>query len=274
MSITDWAEYYRRANAPFAIDQTGPEDYSGVQKGRIHRPVGIGSIEYVLRGKGTITENNKTFHVKAGDVFILHARNYHDYYPDPDDPWSKIWVQVSGTVVPEILRAYNLADVNHIPDFDLKDEILNIHRLINKDTDVETIDREGPRLFLDLVQKIHAELERRSTEKKPPSLAELIHRRIDDLSDEYITLDELTGEFHVSKQHLIRVFKERYGITPHEYILDRRAAIAQSLLKKTNLSVKEIADQLHFCDAAYFTEFFHRRTGQTPLEFRKKYRNN
>lgn len=271
MNHTDYSEKFRRTNAPFAIDRTGPPDYHTVQIDRILRPVGPGSIEYVLKGKGTVTENNKTFQVKAGDVFILHAKNYHDYSSDPDDPWSKIWVQVSGPVVPEILRAYNLSNVNHIPDFDLKEEFLNIRRVINQNTDVETIDREGPRLFLDLVQKIHAELARRSEEKRPPSVAELVRMRIDDLTDGYTTLDELTAEFHVSKQHLIRIFKERYGITPHEYILDRRLAIAQSLLKKTNLSVKEIAEQLRFCDAAYFTEFFHRRSGMKPLEFRKKY---
>jgi len=234
--------------------------------------VGPGSVEYVLQGKGTVTENDKTFQVKAGDVFILHAKNYHDYYPDPEDPWSKIWVQVSGPVVPEILRAYDLSHVNHIPDFDLKEDLLRIHRLINRNTDVETVDREGPRLFLELVQKIHGELVRRSEGKTLPSLAELVRMRIDDLPDGYITLDDLAGEFHVTKQHLIRVFKTRYGITPHEYILNRRVAIAQSLLKKTNLSVKEIAEQLRFCDSAYFTDFFRRRTGQTPLEYRKKMR--
>lgn len=270
MGNVDYSELYRRTTAPFAIDM----GRISRTQGRIVRPLGAGSIEYVVAGRGTVTENDKTFRVKAGDVFILHAKNYHDYYPDPDDPWTRIWVQVAGPVAPEILRAYNLSNVNHIPDFDLEEYLLDITGKIPVEADPETVNREGPRVLLELVQKIHEELTRRSADRKDPSPEEMIHRRIDDLPDGYITLDQLTEEFHLSKQHMIRIFKARYGITPHEYILNRRLAIAQSLLKRTNLPVKEIAERLHFCGAAYFTEFFHERSGMKPLEYRKKYGQN
>ena len=267
---TNFAELYKRTTAPFAIDLTG---ISTRVKTRIRRPIGVGSIEYVVSGKGTVTENNVTVHVKAGDVFILHAGQYHDYAPDPDDPWTKIWVQTSGPAVKEILRAYGLAHVNHIPDFNLSEDLFRIHHLINKDTDLETIDKEGPRLFLELVQKIHDELRLREQQTRKPQLAEIIRKRIDELSDGYTTLEQLAEEFHFSKQYIIRIFKERYGITPHDYIINRRIAIAQSLLKKTELSIKNIAEQLRFCDVSYFSDFFRRHVGMAPLEFRKKYKS-
>lgn len=272
MSERNWAQYLRRTNAPFAIDRTGITIPVSPKTMHIQRPIGPGSIEYVISGRGTVTENDVTFEVKAGDLFLLHEGNYHDYYPDPDDPWTKLWVQTSGPAAEEILRAYGLNNVNRIPGFDLKEDMFRIHHLINGDTDVETIDREGPRLFLELVQKIHDELRRRNRIERPSSPAEEIRRHIDSLPDGDISLDRLCRKYHFSKQYLIRIFKTRYGISPHEYILTRRAAVAQALLKNTNLSVKEIADQLHFCDISYFTDFFHRRTGSTPSEFRKKYR--
>jgi len=40
------------------------------------------------------------------------------------------------------------------------------------------------------------------------------------------------------------------------------------LLVHTNLSISEIADQLHFEDQSYFTKFFKRETGFTPLQYR------
>lgn len=273
MEEFNWAERFRKTTAPFAIDRSNISKPPKGEASRIVRPLGIGSIEYVVSGRGTVTENDVTFQVSAGDVFILHAGAYHDYYGDPDDPWVRIWVQTSGPAVEEILRAYELLKVNHIPQFDLEEDLLEIHRKIHNDTDISVIDREGPRLFLDLVQKIHNEVKRRSAEEEPePTLAEEVRRYVDSSPDGNISLKELSEKFHFSKQYLIRVFKTKYGLTPYEYVINRRVAIAQSLLKKTNLSVAEIAERLKFCDATYFADFFRKHTDLTPLEFRKKYR--
>ncbi len=271
MNYNKPSEDLRRTNAPFAIDLSGITKCTEKSDGRIIRPLGVGSIEYVISGKGTVTENDKTFSVKAGDVFILHADQYHDYYSDINDPWLKIWVQVSGPAAPDIFRAYNIGKVNLISDFDIKDDIFKIHSIIKLDTDIETIDKEGPRLLLELVQKISEEMRRRDNEREP-SPAERIKKYIDIQPDGFVTLDDLIAQFHFSKQYIIRIFRARYGITPGEYIINRRIAIAQSLLKKTNLSVKDISEQLNFCDATYFADFFRKRTGQTPLEFRKKFK--
>ncbi len=271
MNVIDYAEQFRKTNAPFAVDRTNLSVASRTTP-PIVRAFGCCSVEYVIRGKGTVTENNTTFHVKAGDVFILHKGAYHNYFPDPDDPWVRIWVQISGPSSEEILRAYGLSQVNHIPNFNLEEDLFKIRSVIQNDTDLTTVDREGPRLCLKLMQKIHEELRRRELVEHTPSLPKLVRERIDNLPNGYITLDQLSEEFHFSKQYIIRRFKDRYGITPHEYILNRRTGLAQSLLKRTDLSVKQISDQLQFCDIAYFTDFFHRRTGMTPLEYRKKYR--
>ena len=239
---------------------------------RVTRPRGIGSIEYVVDGKGTVTQNDRTFQVKAGDVFILHPGKYHDYFPAPDDPWVKGWVQISGFGVPDILRMYGLSNVDHIPDFDISEDISKIRKVIGRDTNTETIDRHGPIFMIELLHKLSDELKRRSTSENLPTKMSLIRDFIENSPNGNITLDQLTEKFGISKNHIIRLFKKEYNITPNEYILNHRIALAQSLLKRTKLTIQEIANQLNFCDSAYFSEFFKKQTGMTPLQFRKKYK--
>ena len=270
MAIIDYSERFKKTNAPFAIDQCGVTSHK--YPSHIVRPVGVGSIEYIIQGSGTIVENKQTFHVKAGDVFILHARNYQEQHPDPNDPWQKLWVQLSGHMVPQLLKAYNLSNVNVIPDFDLEEDIRRIWAIVNKNADIKTIDREGPRLLLELIQKIHEELCQREATLQQQTAAQKIRDMIDSVPNGNITIEKLCQEANFSKRHLNRVFKEEYGLTPNEYILNRRLAIVQSLLKRTDLSIKEIAEKLHFCNAAYLSRFYHEQTGMTALEYRKKHR--
>ena len=42
------------------------------------------------------------------------------------------------------------------------------------------------------------------------------------------------------------------------------------LLRTTNLSIAQIADRLHFADAASFSKFFTRLKGQSPRDFRSR----
>jgi len=59
------------------------------------------------------------------------------------------------------------------------------------------------------------------------------------------------------------------GMSPHQYRLHLQATRAQTLLRTTELSVREIAVQTGFQTEQYFCRLFKRHTGRTPLEFRR-----
>ncbi len=85
-----------------------------------------------------------------------------------------------------------------------------------------------------------------------------------------LPLDELAKQAAVCKDSLIRLFRRELGITPLDYILNKRIEQAQLLLLTSSLSVKEIASQIGFSNQSYFTAQFKRITGLTPLEYRKQ----
>jgi AraC-like DNA-binding protein len=63
-------------------------------------------------------------------------------------------------------------------------------------------------------------------------------------------------------------FRELVGVRPLEYLMQRRMERAQYLLITSVASVKEIAAQVGFDDAAYFTRAFTRVCGKSPSAYR------
>lgn len=73
---------------------------------------------------------------------------------------------------------------------------------------------------------------------------------------------------HISAGHLSEVVKAQSGKPAIAHIQERLVLEARRLLFHTHQSVKEIAFNLGFADASYFSRFFKRETGVTPAGFR------
>lgn len=85
---------------------------------------------------------------------------------------------------------------------------------------------------------------------------------------EQITLDDLSVVAHINKNHLIRRFKDKLGISPIAYLIQYRLEISKRLLSNTALPVKSIAMQCGFNDYSYFCMIFKRTFSTTPAGFR------
>jgi AraC family transcriptional activator of pobA len=104
-----------------------------------------------------------------------------------------------------------------------------------------------------------------------PRLPSLYHRFQASIEQQYKTLRDVQAYaqlLHLSANHLNTIIKEQSGKTVLQHLHARQLLEAKRLLYHTDLSVKEIAFELGFQDAAYFTRFFKRLTGTTPLAYR------
>ena len=107
-----------------------------------------------------------------------------------------------------------------------------------------------------------------TVEQIPPNLVRAI-RYIRSRYTEKISLDDLSGYCNVSKQQLIRYFKDAFGMTPVHYITDYKIAQAKDLLfYQPQLTIGEISDELGFTSQHYFTKVFLKSTGETPSAYR------
>ena len=85
-----------------------------------------------------------------------------------------------------------------------------------------------------------------------------------------LTVNEYAYKLSVTPNHLTQTVNQLTGKTSSQIIKAKQVLEIKRLLVHTNLSVTEIAGRLNFPDQSYFTRFFKRETGISPLQYRVK----
>ena len=85
-----------------------------------------------------------------------------------------------------------------------------------------------------------------------------------------ITLAQLAEKLNSKEERINKVFKEKLGVTPMQYRIEKKMELAKHLLVTTSQTIKEISFQLGYCDQFYFSSEFRRITGFSPKTTRQQ----
>lgn len=101
-----------------------------------------------------------------------------------------------------------------------------------------------------------------------PRQIRAVQSYVDEHLDQSIALAGLAAAAGLSSFHFLRAFKQSLGVTPGQYVLDRRMERARFLLKSSKLSVAEVGFSVGFDYSSHFTRAFRRAVGTVPSMFR------
>lgn len=227
---------------------------------------GIYVFEYVYSGKGYIECEGIKYTVGPGDFYFLNNNTSHIYYSDPEEPYRKIWINVRGSLVAKLLEAFEITAPVVVLPIDAKSTFEEIRGIFTGEDDLQT------RLYKTglCLHRIIAMMDRGL--RKAEVNIDLPHRMklyIDNREDFSLTVEQLAERFHLNSNYTTSVFKRKYGITPKQYMLERKISCAKQLLANKTCEIKEIAATLSFSSVYHFSNTFKRLTGQTPSEFRR-----
>lgn len=105
---------------------------------------------------------------------------------------------------------------------------------------------------------------------KMSEMAQKMKSYINDNLGRQLYLKNMAKAMFMSPFHLSRTFKRLTGQTIVDFIHEQRLTKAEELLLITPLNVTEIAGEVGFNDAAYFSTCFKNKTGMSPTQYRKK----
>lgn len=228
---------------------------------------------YVLKGEGNFIVEDKTFSVKEDDLVIVNPNIEHTEVSKGSSPLEYIVLAIEGlsfsSHLTELGNNYNLYNYK-----DYKNEVLFYlttlaSEIKNKESNYEVVCQNLLEvLLINIVRRTDYALSIEPSKMMNKECA-FIKRYIDENFKKNITLDLLAELTHMNKYYLVHTFKKSMGISPINYLIERRIEESQILLATTYLSIGEIASILGFSSQSYFSQSFKRTTGETPNGYRK-----
>ena len=249
---------------PLNLEAVGKSENSSKEIAA-HFPCRNFIVEYIVKGKGVLIYDDKTYYPKAGDLYILHRGVNCKYYPEKNTSWQKYWINIDGVAVENLLISYDLYDTILFTDINCEDIFMQMYKTAAESVSPEAAVDEISVLFFKLILLLYRKLKYSPNEFN----ANAIKRMLDsNIYSNNFSLNTIADELHISTSQVISTFKDSYDFTPHQYLQNKKIKMAVSMLLNTNKSIKEIACTLQFSDQYYFSKVFKHATGKSPLEFR------
>ncbi len=227
-------------------------------------------FECVIKGKGYIVADGVKHTVTAGDFYTISDYSNLEYYADSDDPYQKVYVNCRGGLARRLCQVYNIDFPFFIYRFPRAEKyIRSMHRILcNSRISISTKDSNCGYILHHMLSTLYDEMQE-SKSQTGNDVPYAIRTYLDQAIFQKITLDDLTNVFFISKTRLISLFSEHFGVTPYQYLISQRISMACSLLKNSNLSIREISEMLQFTDPHYFSSFFKSKVGCSPAYYRR-----
>ncbi|WP_342421519.1 response regulator [Paenibacillus sp. FSL E2-0178] len=116
-----------------------------------------------------------------------------------------------------------------------------------------------------------AQLERKEQATQQHHLIRNVEAYLEKGLQTQLTVKQLAEHFQLNASYLSVLFKKEMGRTISDFILEKRLDRAKELLKDPNIKVYEVAEQVGYQTAAYFTYIFKKANDVTPQEYRDYY---
>jgi AraC-like DNA-binding protein len=93
-------------------------------------------------------------------------------------------------------------------------------------------------------------------------------RRFIDEYDLPLDLTEISKQACLSRYHFLRLFRDTFETTPHQYLIHRRIEKAKELLSSGRLSVTDVCFEVGFQSLGSFSALFRKCVGHAPVDYR------
>ena len=231
------------------------------------------SLFFVDSGRIIVkSPNNADEIVEEGEFFMYFPNTSQNFYCEGNSKSKITLIFFMGSELDEIIKNLKLNEGKIITKPTSKaQEILQrlLDENVNKPLGYEVMSKG---LLLNLLTTLARDrVSQISTNEIKPVLGNVMSV-IDKINQNpHVSNKELASDLNISVDHFVRVFKDVFKKTPHQYKLEVIMEKAKKYLLSSNLKVSQIAEILGYNNGElYFNASFKKFVGLSPTEFRKK----
>lgn len=244
------------------------------EKGRVLQEF---QINYITEGSGTFETLTDTFQVVPGSMLILQPGMWHRYRPDPNTGWNEHYIGFKGDFCSKLFQEGFFSSGKPVLYVGFQENLLKlffeiIQLVKDEKTGHQQVCASNTILMLSLILSVirNQEFAGKTIERTIRKACLYFRENL----NTNVNIENLAAELNVGYSYFRQMFRKYTGISPTQYHLSLRIQKAKDLLASTDMSFKEIANELGFESYFYFSRIFRDKTGNSPMEFRKEHQKS
>ncbi len=132
----------------------------------------------------------------------------------------------------------------------------------------QVIDSLGRLIAVECFRQLSNDAPTRQWAPLTPRQLKLVEEHVEKHLHREVPLTELAALLRYSPHYFCRVFKRATGVSPHQFVLNRRIERAKNLLRESKVQLSELALEVGFANQSHFGATFRRAVGMTPHRYR------
>ena len=254
--------YYRVHTTP-VIETPHPEGRNDYQ------------LLYIAAGKGEFyfKGSKEPTIVTKGNMILFRPGEPQVYYYYAVDKTEVYWVHFTGWKVEEYLERYELPHDENVFYTGVSPDYPWIYNQMIRELQLQRVNHEDMislymhHIFITINRYIK---ERRETKNDTINDIERAAHYFKDNYNKQISIEQYAAEHLMSVNWFIHSFKSVMKMSPMQYIISLRIAMAKGYLENSAKNIAEISNEVGYENALYFSRLFRKYAGMTPTEYRKK----
>ena len=225
----------------------------------------VAAIEYILEGDGYIELQDGLHRVCKDTIYILHKGEDQNYYADSQNPYQKIFINVTGSLYDSLISSYGLKGKHFFKEKRLKSTFEKILEIIKSPLTDAEMQSKLQGIFIEIISRLSVTV----TETQYSKEALALKNHLDANLHRFVSGKELGEALFRSPDYCQKLFLREFSITPYAYQLCQKLQKAKALLAETKMPIGEIAESLGYMDQHYFSNLFYQKCGCRPKDYRR-----